>query len=255
MRLEMPVELGAGYTSGAQRTRVVSEAWGERNLYCVNCSSAGLRRAAPNTQAIDFTCPECASPFQLKSQAQPFSSRIADAAYGAMCRAIMENRTPNLMVLHYDRARWEVENLILVPRFVFSLSLLQRRKPLGPRARRRGWIGCNILLANVPPDGRIPIVAGGVATSPAWVREQYARLRPLGRLGHEARGWTLDVLNVLRRLGKGEFTLAEVYARGEELRRLHPQNRYVEAKIRQQLQRLRDMGFLEFLGGGSYRIV
>ena len=27
-----------------------------------------------------------------------------------------------------------------------------------------------------------------------------------------ARGWTLDVLNVVRSLGKGEFTLAEVYA-------------------------------------------
>jgi type II restriction enzyme len=77
---------------------------------------------------------------------------------------------------------------------------------------------------------------------------------PLEKLGHEARGWTLDVLNVLRSLGRKEFTLAEVYARGEELQRLHPQNRYVEAKIRQQLQRLRDLGFVEFLGRGAYRL-
>ena len=254
MRLQMPIEFAAGYSSGSQRTRVVSEAWGERNLYCANCPSADLRRAAPNTQAIDFTCPQCESPFQLKSQSHPITARITYAAYGAMRQAIVENRTPNLVILHYDPARWEVENLILVPRFVFSLSLLERRKPLGPTARRRGWVGCNILLVNIPPDARITIVENGEVASPAAVRERYSRLRPLEKLGHEARGWTLDVLNVVRALGREEFTLAQVYARGEELQRLHPQNRYVEAKIRQQLQRLRDLRFVEFLGRGSYRL-
>ncbi len=33
--------------------------------------------------------------------------------------------------------------------------------------------------------------------------------------------------------------------------RLHPENRYVRPKIRQQLQILRDLGFVEFLGRGS----
>ena len=58
---------------------------------------------------------------------------------------------------------------------------------------------------------------------------------------------------MVRRLGKKEFRLAEVYAFAEELRRLHPDNRLIEPKIRQQLQRLRDLGFVEFLGEGSYR--
>jgi hypothetical protein len=50
------------------------------------------------------------------------------------------------------------------------------------------------------------------------------------------------------------------------LARLQAQNRNVEAKIRpaahslraagrQQLQRLRDLGFVEFLGGGKYRVL
>ena len=34
---------------------------------------------------------------------------------------------------------------------------------------------------------------------------------------------------------------------------LNPQNHNVEAKIRQQLQILRDLGFIEFLGKGQYR--
>jgi len=93
-----------------------------------------------------------------------------------------------------------------------------------------------------------------VVSSPHTVREQYARLRPLEKLGYEARGWTLDVLNVVRGLGLPQFTLADIYAHESVLARLHPQNRFVRPKIRQQLQSLRELGFLEFLGGGRYRV-
>jgi len=254
MWLRMPIELAGGYTSGSQRTRVVSEAWGEENLYCPNCPSPALRRAPPNTEAIDFTCPDCENPFQLKSGARPFAARIIDAAYDAMRRAIHQARTPNLLLLHYDAMRWEVQNLLLVPRFVFSMSCIEKRKPLSPAAERRGYVGCFILLGNIPRDARIRVVADGVVSSPHTVREQYARLRPLEKLGYEARGWTLDVLNVVRSLGREDFSLADVYARSAELARLHPRNRFVRPKIRQQLQILRNLGFVEFLGRGRYRV-
>jgi len=62
------------------------------------------------------------------------------------------------------------------------------------------------------------------------------------------------VLNIVRGLGKAEFTLAEVYAHEADLARLHPDNRHVRDKIRQQLQILRNLGFVEFLGGGRYGV-
>jgi type II restriction enzyme len=65
----------------------------------------------------------------------------------------------------------------------------------------------------------------------------------------------LDVLNVVRGLGKAEFNLAEVYAHEASLARMHPDNRHVRDKIRQQLQVLRDLGFIEFLGAGQYRVM
>jgi type II restriction enzyme len=67
-------------------------------------------------------------------------------------------------------------------------------------------------------------------------------------------GWTLDVLNVVRSLQKPAFELSEVYAKERELAKLHPQNRHVRDKIRQRLQVLRDLGILEFLGNGTYRL-
>ena len=58
--------------------------------------------------------------------------------------------------------------------------------------------------------------------------------------GADAPGWTLDVLNVVRRLGKREFSLAEVYAFGEELRRLHPANRHIEPTAARSFPRKRE---------------
>src|SRR5579862_3900430 len=138
-----------------------------------------------------------------------------------MVRAIMENRTPGLFAMHYGASDWVVENVILIPHFAFPLSAIEKRRPLAETARRAGWVGCNILLHAIPPDARIKIISGGKPVAPAIVREQYARVRPLAKIRAEQRGWTLDVMNVLRRFGKPEFELADVYAAERELARLH----------------------------------
>jgi type II restriction enzyme len=171
-----------------------------------------------------------------------------------MRRAILTDRTPNLYVLHYDLTSWAVRTVILIPHFAFALSAIECRPPLAPTARRAGWVGCNILLNKIPQDARIPLVADGIARPAAEVRQAYGRLRPLEKLKVEKRGWTLDVLNVVRSLNKQEFSLSDVYARADELSKLHPDNRHVRDKIRQQLQVLRDLGLLEFHGSGEYRL-
>ena len=62
------------------------------------------------------------------------------------------------------------------------------------------------------------------------------------------------MLQAVQSLGKLEFTLADVYAQADALAKLHPNNAHVRDKIPQQLQVLRDLGLLEFLGSGSYRL-
>jgi type II restriction enzyme len=254
VQVVLPHEAPATWKSKARLAGHATELWAERNLYCPNCNSPHLKPWPTNTPAIDFNCPNCESLFQLKAQSGPYSRRINDAAYSSMVRAIMENRTPNLYALHYHLSEWTVANVILIPSFAFPLSAIEKRKPLSPTADRAGWIGCNILLHSIPADARIQIVSDGKPVSPATVRAQYARIRPLAKLDAKQRGWTLDVLNVVRSVGKPEFDLAEVYQSEEKLAKLHPANRHVRDKIRQQLQVLRDLGILEFLGGGRYRI-
>jgi type II restriction enzyme len=254
VKTALPSEALENYESKSQQARVATEAWAFTNLYCPNCDEPRLTQHPANTPAVDFQCPNCAADFQLKAQSHGFAGKIVDAAYSSMVRKIRENKTPSLFAMHYQRAEWKISNLILIPHFAFPLSAIEKRKPLGPNARRAGWVGCNILLGAIPLDARISIVTNGKAISPRHVREQYARLRPLEKLSVEKRGWTLDVLNVVRSLGKKEFELADVYAHDQKLGRLHPDNRHVRDKIRQQLQVLRDAGLLEFLGGGDYRL-
>lgn len=253
--LRLPVDALDRYKSASQRARVGTEAWGAAYFFCPSCESPRLDIAPRNTAAIDYICPKCLATFQLKSQSKVFGSRIVDAAYSKMKRAILEDRTPNLYVLQYDAREWAVRAIILIPHFAFTLSALECRKPLAATARRAGWVGCNILLDRIPNDARIAIVERGVARSPIDVRRAYRRLRPLEKLKVEKRGWTLDVLSAVRALGRIEFSLSDVYGHADELGKRHPQNAHVRDKIRQQLQVLRDLGLIEFLGGGLYRLM
>lgn len=254
MRVALPRDRLADYKSKSQRARVATEAWAQANLYCPSCDSPSLIATRVNSPAIDYRCPSCKSPFQLKSQSRVFSGRIVDAAYSAMVRAIQENRTPNLFALHYEPAAWKVANLFLIPQFAFPLSAVEKRPPLGPSARRAGWVGCNILLTAIPLDARIAIIVNGKPFPKEMVRQQYAHIRPLAKLQTEQRGWTLDVLNAMRSLEKAEFSLSDAYGTEVRLARLHPANKHIRDKIRQQLQVLRDLSLLDFLGRGHYRL-
>ena len=254
MDLQLPTEGLERYKSASQRTRVSSEAWGETNLFCVNCDSPELTRTRTNTPAIDFTCPSCDAFFQLKSQGRKLGGSLSDGAYSKMSEAIKADKTPNLFAMHYEPESWTVRNLILVPRFSYSLSVIKKRNPLRPEAERHDWVGCTILLGEIPQEAKIPIITDGVASTASDARKRYRKLRKLGRLTVEARGWTLDVLRAIHTLGKTEFSLQEVYALQENLARLHPTNRNIQPKIRQQLQVLRDMGLVKFLAPGSYRL-
>jgi len=254
MILSMTGELASAYTSGSQRARVVTEAWGEKNLYCPNCSSSQLTRLRHNTKASDFRCPNCGFWYQLKGQQAQFGNNINDGAYASMLEAIQSDATPNFYFMQYDLESWSVKNLLLVPSFAFPPSAIIKRKPLALTARRAGWVGCNIALHRIPVEARIAIVTESRVASTKDVRAQFRRVKPLAQIDAKQRGWTLDVLNAVRRLGKTQFTTADAYGFARELEKLHPDNQHVNDKIRQQLQVLRDTGFLVHVERGVWAV-
>ncbi len=253
MDLQCKTDLASAYKTGQHIARILSEDWCTRELYCAGCDSTRLTRSKNNTPSLDFTCPRCKQLYELKALRKWCPRKIVDAGYDAMLRAIKNDRTPNLLVLHYS-ASWSVQNLMLIPRTFFVESAIEKRKPLSPRARRAGWVGCNILLDRIPPDGKISMISDGLCQPESQVRGEVARIRGLAEIPPQMRGWTLDVLTIIRRLGKMGFSLQDVYRYESDLQLAHPDNRNIRPKIRQQLQVLRDLGLLRFIRPGTYEL-
>jgi type II restriction enzyme len=254
MNTDLRFTLGDTYRSRSQQARVVTETWAANNIYCLACPSPRIESTPAGTPVVDFFCAHCGAPYQLKSSTQTFGHRVMDGAYKTMLRAVKMSTTPHLLLLHYDRTGCKVADLLLIPKFAVTQSSLEERPPLRPDAARAGWIGCNILLRNIPSDARIPVIHQGTILPPAETRAQFQRALPLSKLKPEQRGWTLDVLNIVRSLGREHFTLKDVYEFESSLAALHPQNQHVQEKIRQQLQVLRDIGFIQFFQPGHYRV-
>ena len=222
-----------------------------RELYCPACDSNRLAASKVNTPALDFSCPECEQLYQLKGLKKWNPKKIVDAGYEAMIGSIRADRIPNLLILQYSR-NWSIQNLMVIPRVFFSESVIEKRPPLGAGARRAGWVGCNILLGQIPEDGKISVVSAGREVPQRHVRDEYSRIKRLAELPPSLRGWTVDVLRVIRELRKPRFSLKDLYGFEAELKNLHPKNFNVRPKIRQQLQVLRDLGLLEFASPGNY---
>lgn len=70
-----------------------------------------------------------------------------------------------------------------------------------------------------------------------------------------SRGWLFDVLYCINSIKHNIFKLDEVYKFQNYLKEKHTHNNNIKAKIRQQLQFLRDKGHIEFLGNGTYKKV
>ncbi len=253
MQLALRASVANRYKSASQRARVLTETWAVENMYCPACPSDKLQKTRDNTEAVDFVCTRCEAPFQLKSSKNSFGRRVVDAAYEAMMRAIRDDRLPHLLLLHYGTEQPSVLDLLLVPKSSISPSAIEARKPLSPTARRAGWVGCSILLDLIPPEGRIALVSSGRITPRDSVRNSFRFIERLGQISAPRRGWLLDVLTALRSLEKRTFTLQEAYSFQELLAYKHPENCHVRPKIRQQLQVLRDLGYLDFVGRALYR--
>ena len=247
-------EPSAAFTSGSQRARVFTESWVAAYLFCPSCGAARMGKHPNNAPVADFYCAACGEDFELKSKRGRMGPKVADGAYGAKLKRLASDTNPNLALMSYDLARFAVTDLFFVPKHFFTARIIEERPPLAATARRAGWIGSNILLREVPASGKVWFVRGGEALAKDEVLEQWGSTLFLRDAGASARGWLIEVMRCVEAIGLPAFSLDDVYAHEDRLSRLYPGNNNVRPKIRQQLQVLRDRGWLEFVGRGRYRM-
>jgi type II restriction enzyme len=209
---------------------------------------------ANNTRVVDFRCVDCGEPYQLKSRKSPIRSVVADGAYRTFQTAVEQGNAPNLLLLHYSHPDLTVKDFFGIHRKLLSPLSIVKRKPLSETARRAGWVGCNIDLHSIPPGARIPIVIDHVAVPARIVQVQWQRYSSLieeERVGEQ--GWLRDILACIQKTDTKDFHLDDIYAFENDLGQLHPVNRNIRPKIRQQLQILVRQGIIERVEAGVYR--
>jgi len=256
MQLVCNPALGDHLTRNTQRARVISEGWFALQGYCLNCDSPKLEATTAGTIARDFECPVCGQPYELKSAAKAHTRIVQDGGFDAMMRRIKAQEAPALMLMHYA-PDWSVKRLVAVhPVFLTPAVIRKRPKPhLRPKTGQAYWM-CDLDLTAIPPDGKIVVVGEGVARSHAATRKDFRESLRFGDVPLAKRGWAALVLAAVRKIGKREFTLAEVYAHEDAMHAAYPENSHVRPKIRQQMQVLRDLGYVEFLSQrGEYRLL
>ena len=252
MNLYFNPELSKNYKSSSQKVRALSENWMEENMYCPNCGHPRIKSLPNNSPVADFRCEQCGEVYELKSHQGKYGKKIMDGAYSTMIKRITNNTNTDLFVLQYTD-QYMVHDLFLIPRFFFVPEIIERREPLAEGARRAGWVGCNILYQNIPNQAKISVIADGIPGKPEDVVAGYNHIKQLQNNNLDSRGWLIDVLNCIDQIDAEVFTLKDVYEYKDILKVKHPSNNNIEAKIRQQLQFLRDKGFIEFFGNGYYR--
>jgi type II restriction enzyme len=155
--------------------------------------------------------------------------------------------------LNYSPKNFQVLNFIVIPKHYFVDNIIEKRKPLNVIARRAGWVGCNILLDQIPSTGKIYLVKNGELQNKKVVLETWAKTIFLEKKRKETRSWLIEIMRLLEKIPATSFNLSEMYSFENYLREKFPNNKFIRDKIRQQLQVLRDKGLLEFKGNGRYK--
>ena len=252
MNLHLYAEVAAQYRSQSQKIRVLTERWVGINTYCPACGS-GVAKSPNNSRVLDFTCVSCGLTFELKSKKGQPGSKVVNGAYRAVMDAITSGTQPNFFLLNYN-ADLFVRNLMLVPKRFIVPEIVEKRNPLAKTARRAGWVGCNLLVSILPPKSMIYYIKDGHVSEKTSILSTWGSTVFLDDINFTTRGWTIAVMSCVESLHKQVFTLEEMYGFVAHLESLFPRNRNVKPKIRQQLQILRDRGWLNFLGNGVYSL-
>lgn len=254
MKLLLKTNLDNKYKSQSQKIRILTEKWVEEQIYCPNCGCVGVDKYENNKPVADFYCKKCSEDYELKSKKGKVGKVVPAGAYSRMIERINSPTKPNFFFMGYLESLY-VNDFFVVPKHFFVSGIIEKRKPLKETARRAGWVGSNILFSKIPNSGQIFYIENGKEINKKDVLEKWQKTLFLKQIKKsDAKGWILDIMNCIDCLNKKDFTLQDIYGFESDLKSIHPENKHIKDKIRQQLQFLRDKEYLDFIGPGMYRL-
>ena len=253
MDLKFNTSLAEAYHSPSQKARVMTEDWFDRNMYCPVCGAPSLILFKPNKPVADFFCKRCSAQYELKSRKKKtpgIYNTVSGGEYDTMINRISAHDHPHFFFLTYFDNK--VLNLVFISSNCITKECVEKRNPLSDTAKRKGWTGCNIHLSSIPENQKVDIIKTNIEMDKNDVMKKTHNVETPCREINRSKGWLVDVMLCVDKLGE-EFTIDDVYNFTEELQAKHPRNHHVHDKIRQQLQFLRNKGYIDFTSPGVYR--
>lgn len=253
MDLKLPTDLANSYKSKSQIARVTTEAWVISTIPCPGCGEK-LCEYPANERSKDAFCHLCGEDFQIKSSKNKFSKKITGAEYKTTLNSVRNPNNPSLMLLHYNEITMAVIDFQIIHHSFITEKCIIPRRPLSDRAKRAGWQGCLIDIGDIPNIAKITLVENSAINDDKQIKEKWKTSNSANTLKVDTFSWLADVLSIVDKQ-PNKFTLHDMYKHKEQLANRHPNNNNINAKIRQQLQTIRDMGILEFVERGNYKKV
>ena len=252
MHLFLDKKLAANYQSPSQVARVLTESWLQQNSYCPSCGNEPINSFKNGQPVADFFCASCHEEYELKSkQGTSVGNKVADGAYHTMLERIAADNNPSFFFLCYRKTDLAVQQLVVIPKHFFTPAIIIPRAKGLPN--RPNYIMCSMNISRLPDSGKIALVADGNIVAKHKVINRWQQHVFLRHTPTKQKGWLLAIMQCLEKMPSLNFTLKDVYTFEPLLAKQFPNNQHIHAKIRQQLQILRDKGMIEFLGNGKYR--
>jgi type II restriction enzyme len=254
MTLNLFSPLCDNYTSNSQKIRVLTENWVNEHVYCPNCGNS-IDEYENNRPVADFYCKICNEDYELKSKnSKVLGKTIADGAYNTMIERIRSETNPNFFFLNYDKTNYEIVNFLAVPSYLFVPSMVIPRSKGIPN--QPNYIMCNIDISSIPNSGKIFYIKDKQIQSKNKIMDEWDKISFLNDSSTvQSKGWLLDIIKCIEKLQRANFDLSDMYQFEKYLKIQHPENNNIQAKIRQQLQILRDKRFLKFTKRGNYEVL
>ena len=234
-----------------QVIKVLTETWTANNIFCPVCWSA-LDNHKTDKPINDLFCIDCSNDFELKASKWKFTKKLAAGSYQKAIDSI-EAKPMHLFVLKYSDD-FTITNFLVIPKYFFTKQVIIKR----PNAlkSRPNYFMSDIDFSSIPESWKIHYINNWTYKTRTEILKEWQRVRFLDKEKQESKWWIFDIMKCIEKLEKDEFVLQEIYAFESDLKILHPENKNIKAKIRQQLQFLRDKWYLEFLEKrGNYKIL
>ena len=125
MDLKLDTRLADGYHNPAQRMRILSEDWVDKQVFCPHCGEVKIEKYGNNRPVADFYCANCREEFELKSKRGEVGGKVVDGAYKTMLERLASSSNPNFFFMRYNLPSLEVISFLSFRSISLSQLLLR----------------------------------------------------------------------------------------------------------------------------------